>query len=87
MVAPFVLVKAFTYDFAVADDHAAYVRIRTGKADAFARQSKRVLHEADVVCVHESVEERVDVGFGVEGHEVVDLFAGAHEADGQRQFA
>jgi len=33
------------------------------------------------------VEKRVGVGLGVEGDEVVDLFAGADEADGQAEFA
>ena len=33
------------------------------------------------------VEEGVDIGLRVEGHQVVDLFAGADEADRQIQFA
>jgi hypothetical protein len=57
------------------------VRIWASQADALARQGLRVFHETNVVCVHESVEKGIDVGFGVEGDQVVDLFAGAHEAD------
>jgi hypothetical protein len=41
-----------------------------------------VLHEANGVCVHSSVEEGIGVRFGVEGNHVVELFTGADKSDG-----
>src|SRR5580658_1223582 len=34
-----------------------------------------------------SIKERVDIGLGIEWDQIVDFFAGAHEADRQIQFA
>ena len=79
--------KAFADDLTFAHDDAAHHWIGTGQAGAFAGQGQRVLHEADGVCVHGSVEKRIRVGFGVEGNHVVNLFAGADEANRQAQFA
>src|SRR5712692_43528 len=79
--------KTFADDLAFAHDNATYHGIGAGEARAFAGQRQRMLHEANVVCVHGSVEEGISVGIGVEGNHVVDLLAGAHEADGQAQLA
>src|SRR5258707_87510 len=87
VIAPIVLMKAFADNFAVADDHAADQRIWAGESNSFACQRKRVLQEANVVFVHGLVEEGINVGFGVEGNEVVNLFAGADEANRQAKLA
>ena len=87
VIAILILMKALADNFAFADDDAADCGIRAGEADAFARQVERVVHEANVVWVHGLVEERVDVGFGVERNQIVDLFAGADETNGEAEFA
>jgi len=79
--------KTFADDLSFAHNDATHHGIGAGEAGAFAGQRQRVLHETDVVCVHDLVEKRVGVGFRVEGNHVVDLLAGANEADGQAQFA
>src|SRR5207245_8215091 len=87
VVARFVLMKALADNLAFAHDNAAYRRIRAGKANAFAGKRQRMLHEANGVFVHGSVEEGIGVRFSVERHHVVDLLAGADEAYGQAQLA
>src|SRR5215831_1354899 len=77
--------KTFAYDLAVVDDHAADCRIRAGQADASACQGQRVLHETNVVFVHDLVEKGIRVRFGVEGNQIVDLLAGADKANRQAQ--
>jgi hypothetical protein len=55
VVAPVILMKTFADDFTVAagvvaaNDDAADRGIGTGEADAFARESERMFHEANVV--------------------------------------
>src|SRR5579859_4058564 len=55
-------------------------RQRVGKSGSRAA----ALH---IIRVRGLIEERIGVGFGVEGNHVVDLFAGADEANGQAEFA
>jgi hypothetical protein len=45
--------KTFADDLAAVDDDAAHGRIRAGQANAIAREGQRVLHEANVVFVHD----------------------------------
>src|SRR5258706_16383548 len=47
VVAPFVLMKTFTDDLALAHDNATHHGIGAGEAGAFAGQGQRVLHEAN----------------------------------------
>ena len=51
------------------------------------RELEGVLHEANVVFVHDLIEKGIRVGFGVEGHQVVDLLAGADKTNRQAKFA
>src|SRR5580692_1031371 len=46
-----------------------------------------MFHKVLIVGIHGLVEQRVGVGLSVEGNEVVDLFAGADETNGQAKFA
>ena len=87
MVAPFVLMKAFPDNPAISDNDAAHSGIWAGQTHAFACEHQRVLHEASVVFVHDLIEKGICVRFGVEGHQVVDLFARADKANRQAQFA
>ena len=70
-----------------ADDYATDGGIGTGQANAITRKFQRTLHEADVMLVHELIEKGSRVRFGVEGNHIVNLFAGADEADRQPEFA
>src|SRR5215472_6027995 len=79
--------KAFADNLAVVHDDAAHRWIWAGQAYPFARKLQGALHEANVVSVHDSVEERIGVGFGVERHKIIDLFAGTNKPDRQAEFA
>jgi len=74
--------KTFADDLSFAHNDATTMDW-AGEAGAFAGQRQRVLHETDVVCVHDLVEKRVGVGFRVEGNHVVDLLAGATKRMGK----
>src|SRR5258707_10595879 len=83
--------KAFANDLRFmifsADDYAADGWIGAGQANAITRKFQCALHEANVMLIHELVEEGSRVRFGVEGNHIVNLFAGADEADRQPEFA
>jgi hypothetical protein len=83
VVTPIVLVKSFSNDFSLADDHTANHGIWTCEATPLARKRQGVLHEANGVFVHDLIEKGVCVRFRVEGNQVVNLFAGAYKADRQ----
>jgi len=87
VVSPFVLMKAFADNLALAHDDATHHRIGAGEAGAFAGQRQRVFHEANGVRVHGLIEKRVGVSFRVEGNHVIDLLARADKANGQSQLA
>ena len=80
-------VKAFTDDGAIFDEDAADWGIGTGQANGLAGEAERMFHEVLIVGIHGLVEQRIGVGLGVEGNEVVDLFAGADKTDGEAEFA
>ncbi len=79
--------KTFADDLPFAHDDATHHGIGARKPGPFASQFQRVLHEANGVCVHGLVEEGIGVRFRVKGNQVIDLLAGAHEANRQAQLA
>ena len=46
-----------------------------------------MFHEVLIVGIHGLVEQRVGVSLSVERNEIVDLFAGPDETDGEAEFA
>src|SRR5204863_2414647 len=87
VIPPIVLMKAFTDNLSavnsIADDDAADGGIWAREAHAFARKLERALHEANVMLVHQLVEQGSSVGFGVKRNHIVNFLAGADKANRQ----
>src|SRR5207245_11151881 len=91
VIAPIVLMKPFTDNLSavnsIADDDAADGGIWAREAHAFARKLERAFDEANVMLVHQLVEQGSSVGFGVERNHIVNLFAGANKTNRQSKLA
>ena len=82
-------VKPLADDSSAADQNGADHGVRAGEGFAAASQGQGAGHPAFVVVRRhgDSIEQGIDERLGVERHQIVGRFAGAHEAHGQVELA
>ena len=56
-------------------------KVKFGRRKSAAASAKPRAGETPAHRTLRLIEQRIDIGLGVEGHQVVDLFAGAYETD------